>query len=299
VLPDTVAVVGKLELSANAPEAARRQALAAWIVSDENPLAARVMANRLWQHHFGTGIVATSSDFGRMGSAPSHQKLLDYLAGELRAGGWSLKRLHRLILTSATYQQSGQPNAAALKVDAGSRLLWRFPPRRLEAEAIRDNVLAASGALDLGMYGPGYSVFEPNENYVRVYNPRTSWGPADWRRMIYMTKIRMELDPVFGNFDCPDAGLPAPTRARSTTAIQSLNLFNSTFIQQQAELMASRLERDAPANRSAQIARAFALTVGRDPSGDELSAAQLHASDHGLPSLCRVLLNTNEFLFLP
>ena len=299
VAPDTVAVIGKLALSAEAPEAARRKALAEWIVAPDNPLAARVIANRLWQHHFGNGLVATPSDFGRMGIPPTHPELLDYLAAELGDGGWSLKSLHRLILTSATYQQSSRPNPAALKIDAGSRLLWRFPPRRLEAEAIRDNVLAASGSLDFAMYGPGYSVFEPNDNYVRVYTPRTAWGPADWRRMIYMTKVRMENDPVFGNFDCPDAGLPAPARARSTTAIQSLNLLNSTFIQQQSNLLAARIEREIPTPGDDRPRRAFILTLGRSPDADELAAATSHLRDHSLPSLCRVLLNTNEFLFLP
>jgi hypothetical protein len=154
-----------------------------------------------------------------MGATPTHPELLDYLASELVDHDWSLKHVHRLILNSSTYRQSSHPNPDALQEDAGSRLLWRFPPRRLEAEAIRDNVLLASGALDLAMHGPGYSVFEPNENYVRVYNPRQSWGPADWRRMVYMAKVRMEHDPVFGNFDCPDAGLPTASRGRSTTAI--------------------------------------------------------------------------------
>jgi hypothetical protein len=171
VAPDALSVLGSLGLPVDAPEQERRLALARWMASAENPLSARVIVNRLWQHHFGTGLVDTPSDFGANGSRPSHAELLDWLAGELVQSGWSLKHVHRMILLSNTYQQASAPRAECLAVDAGSRLLWRFPPRRLEAEAIRDSILKIAGNLDLTMGGPGWRAFEPNDNYVRVYEP--------------------------------------------------------------------------------------------------------------------------------
>ena len=189
-------------------------ALAKWIVRPNNPLVSRVIVNRLWQHHFGRGIVDTPSDFGRNGARPTHPELLDWLSVRLIDGGWSLKHVHRLILTSATYCQSSFPAARAQTVDADTRLLWRFPPRRLDAEIIRDSILATSGALDTSMGGPGFSLFEPNNNYVRVYTPKETFGPAECRRMIYMHNVRMERDSVFGPFDCPDAGQMTAARSR-------------------------------------------------------------------------------------
>ncbi len=259
VNPSAIAAVGPLEIPAAAPEQERRVALARWIARPQNPLTARVMVNRLWHYHFGRGIVETPSDFGHNGGRPSHPELLDWLANELVRSGWSLKHVHRLILTSATYRQSSAPRPHGLKVDAGARLLWRFPPRRLEAEAIRDSMLAVSGVLDERMGGPGFSPFQPNTNYVRVYRPKEEFGPAEWRRMVYMSKVRMEQDSVFGAFDCPDAGLIAPRRTQSTTAVQALGLFNSNFTEEQADLMAERCRREAgsgAAHRSAAGLRA-------------------------------------------
>ena len=155
--------------------------------------------------------------------------------------GWSLKWLHRSILISSTYRQSSAPRQQSLAVDAGSRLLWRFPPRRLEAEAIRDCVLQVSGALNRAAGGPGFKVFEVQQETVHHYFPKTQWGPTEWRRMIYMTKIRQEQDPVFGIFDCPDGGQVMPSRSRSTTPLQALNLLNSGFMLQQAQILADRI----------------------------------------------------------
>jgi hypothetical protein len=225
--------------------------------------------------------------------------LLDWLAAELIRSGWSLKHVHRLILTSATYQQSSQPRADGLAVDAGTRLLWRFPSRRLEAEAIRDSMLAASGALDERMGGPGFSPFQPNTNYVRVYLPKEEFGPADWRRMVYMSKVRMEQDSVFGAFDCPDAGLIAPRRTQSTTAVQALGLFNSRFTEQQAELLAQRCEHEGNRATGSQVRRAFESAFGRAPDEIESRAAATLVNKHGLTALCRALFNANEFLFIP
>ena len=162
VAPGGIGALGPLEIPPASPERMRRMALAAWIVRPQNPLTARVMVNRLWHYHFGRGIVETPSDFGHNGGRPSHPKLLDWLAAEFVRGGWSLKHVQRLILTSSAYQQSSAPRPEGLRVDANARLVWRFAPRRLEAEAIRDSMLAASGVLDERMGGPGFSVFKPN-----------------------------------------------------------------------------------------------------------------------------------------
>ena len=299
VVPDVLSVIGTLDLGQKTPEQQRRKALARWIANKENPLTARVMANRLWQGHFGTGIVDTPSDFGRNGGRPSHAKLLDWLAGELIRGGWSMKHLHRLILTSSTYRQASRPDPAGLKVDAGSRLLWRFPPRRLEAETIRDTILQTAGVLNLRMGGPGFSAFESNDNYVHVYKPRETFDADGWRRMIYMTKVRMEQDAVFGAFDCPDAGQVCPKRGRSTTAIQALNLLNSRFVVRQADFFARRVRREAGSTTEDQVQRVFRLALGRAATADEAAAAQSLVKAHGLSSLCRVLFNANEFLFVP
>jgi cytochrome c553 len=279
------------------PEPERRLALARWIASPANPLTARVIVNRIWQHHFGEGIVATPSDFGRNGAAPSHPELLDWLASELVANNWSLRSVHRLIVTSDTYCQSGAIRPEAMAKDAGNKLLWRFAPRRLEAEAIRDGILAACGNLDLAMYGPGFDLFEPNTNYVKVYIPRKTFGPPQWRRMVYQAKPRMQLDDIFGAFDCPDAGQIAPRRSRSITPLQALALLNSPFMEQQAGIMAGRLQREA-ADDGARVDLLFRLVNGRLPDAEEKSGALALVADAGLPALCRAVLNSSEWLFI-
>ncbi|MEW6156472.1 MAG: PSD1 and planctomycete cytochrome C domain-containing protein [Verrucomicrobiota bacterium] len=311
----------KLALAADTPEQERRLALARWIADSKNPLTARVLVNRLWHFHFGEGLVNTPSDFGRNGASPSHPELLDWLASEFIARGWSIKEMQRIICSSRTFQQAGSlsfeetPNEATLSrkskaklaaqwkkarsIDAGNRLLWRFPARRLEAEAIRDSILAVAGTLDLRMGGPGFSVFKPNDNYVRVYDPKEEFGPGDWRRMIYMTKVRMAQDGTFGAFDCPDAGQIQPKRPRSTTPIQALNLFNSTFVNQQAALFARRLEREAGSEIESQILLAFRSAFAREPWPEEMRASLALAREHGLTSVCRVLFNANEFVQVP
>ena len=287
----------------------RRLALANWIANPANPLPARVMANRLWLYHFGEGLVSTPSDFGVNGARPSHPELLDWLAAEfvtptVPAGEgsppapWSVKHLQRLIVTSAAYRQSSLPRADCLAADAAARLVWRFPPRRLEAEPLRDAILAVSGNLDSRPGGPGFSAFEPNDNYVRVYNPRQEFGPEEWRRMIYMTKVRMQQDGTFGAFDCPDGGQITPKRMRSTTPLQALNLLNSGFMLQQSDQLAARLMRAAGADIQAQVRLAFDLLFNRPPEPTEADAAKQLALQHGLPVLCRTLLNCNEFVFM-
>jgi len=209
-----------------------------------------------------------------------------------------MKHIHRLIVTSATYRQSSLSRKECLAVDASARLLWRYPPRRLEAEPLRDAILTITGSLDLSEGGPGFSVFEPNDNYVRVYDPKKEFGPPEWRRMIYMTKVRMQQDATFGAFDCPDAGQIAPKRMRSTTPLQALNLLNSNFMIQQAELFASRLQREAGSNNKAQVRLAFALALNRLPDSKELDASIALIQRYGLAPFCRALFNSNEFVFV-
>jgi hypothetical protein len=288
----------KIEYPADAPEQERRLALAKWIVDPANPLTARVMANRVWQFHFGAGIVDTPSDFGLNGAMPTDPELLDYLASYLVENKWSLKRLHRAILLSAVYRQSSDRRADGMEKDAGSRLLWRFPPRRLEAEALRDSILRVCGNLDLAMGGRGFDLFEPNENYVRVFSPRKTFGATEWRRMIYATKHRMQIDDTFGSFDCPDAGQIQPKRTTSTTPLQALNLLNSPFMMQQADILAKRLEREAGAKAEAQARRAFWLAFDREAAPEEVEGSAKLIAEEGLPSFCRALLNANEFVYV-
>lgn len=299
VAPDTVRALGSLQLSKTSSEQLRRIKFAEWIADPANPLTSRVMVNRIWQFHFGTGIVDTPSDFGANGTRPSHPRLLDWLAAEFVRSGWSIKHMHRLILMSNAWQQSGRPREDSLAIDAASRLLWRFPPRRLEAEAIRDSILHVSGKLDLTMGGPGFSAFEIEMENVRHFFPKTSYGPSDWRRMVYMTKVRQERDSVFGAFDCPDASQVMPKRTRSTTPLQALSLFNSKFVIQQSKFFAERLKREAGNDLLNQIQRAFRLCTAREPDESELSDSLKFVKTHGLPAFCRALLNSNEFLFIP
>jgi hypothetical protein len=270
--------------------------LAKWIASAENPLTARVIVNRLWHYHFGRGLVETPSDFGINGAKPTHPELLDWLASELIARGWSLKAVHRLIVTSATYRQSSEMSPLGARIDADARLLWRYPPHRLEAEALRDAIVAVAGNLNLKMGGPGFDLFEPNNNYVKVYHSRTNFGPEEWRRMIYQAKPRMQLDNTFGAFDCPDAGQIAPRRTSSTTPLQALNLLNSPFVLQQARLFGARLEREAKPDGA--VSRAFQLALNREPTSEESLAARKLVEEYGLIALCRGLLNANEFLYV-
>ncbi|QVL30365.1 DUF1553 domain-containing protein [Telmatocola sphagniphila] len=293
-----VSLGAKLQLPMNAPEEKRRLALADWIVDPKNPLTARVMVNRLWQHHFGAGIVATPSDFGINGAKPVHPELLDWLADEFVIGGWKMKRIHKLIVMSAAYRQASTPNSQGLAADTDARLLWRYPPARLEAEPLRDTILFISGKLDLTAGGPGFDLFEPNSNYVKVYIPKTKFGPPEWRRMIYMTKQRMRVDDTFGAFDCPDAGQTAPKRTNSTTAFQVLNLFNSPFMLQQAGFFAERIQKEAGKESRAQIQRAFWLAYQREPQEAEIGEAKKLIEKHGLKAFCLALFNTNEFLFV-
>ncbi len=297
--PDALEVFGSLELTQESTDGERRQAFANWVASKQNPLTARVIVNRLWQFHFGTGIVDTPSDLGQAGTPPTHPELLDYLAAELTEHDWSLKHIHRLIMQSATYRQSSRPRKDALAADAGARLLWRFPPRRIEAEVIRDSILLVSGSLDKRMGGSGFSGFEVQAENVRHYFPLKEFGPEHWRRMIYMTKVRQEKDAVFGVFDCPDASQVVAKRSRSTTPLQALNLFNSTFVLQQCEILADVLQQKFPQSVEKQVEYVLVRAFGRYPASTEVAEASVFVEEAGLVQFCRAVFNANEFVFVP
>lgn len=276
----------------------RRLRLADWIASPANPLTARVLVNRLWLWHFGEGLVSTPSDFGNGGAKASHPELLDWLAAEFVEHGWSIKYLQRLILNSQTFRQSSAPVPKSLATDAQNRLLWRFSPRRVEAECLRDSILAINGNLNLHVGGPGFSPFEANDNYVRVYNPKKEFGPDDYRRMIYMTKVRSRQEDTFGAFDCPDGSQIAPKRMRSITPLQALNLLNSPFMNEQASGFAKKLRAEAGDAPGTQANLAFQLCFGRPMRDQEQTAAEKLIIEHGLAAFCRALFNANEFVMV-
>jgi cytochrome c553 len=283
------------------PEGDRRRALAEWITSPANPLTSRVIVNRLWHHHFGTGLVDTPSDFGLGGGRPSHPELLDWLATEMVARGWSLKAMHRLILTSHAWRQRSMDvpgGTAAAAIDAENRLLWRQSPRRLDAESLRDATLAVSGCLNAAMHGPGYRDFDYTEAYAPIYRYITPDSPDLWRRSIYRFVVRSTPHGFMTALDCPNPANLAPARLETTTALQSLALLNNDFILRQAGHWARRLEREAGGDAAAQVRRGYALAVCREPDDAELSAAVALVRARGLVQFCRMLFNTNEFMYL-
>jgi hypothetical protein len=302
VPPASIAVLGRVlpgfELEENAPEAARRLALARWMADDRNALVTRVLANRVWQYHFGTGLVNTPNDFGKNGEIPSHPELLDWLAGRLVAHGWRLKPLHREIMLSAAYRQAGTYDEAAARQDRDARLLWRFPPRRLEAEAVRDAVLAVSGALDRTMGGPGFDLFNVRVLNVAAYDQRDSFGPETFRRTVYSRSIRGVKDGLMSSLDCPDSTMSEPKRSASTTPLQLLSLLNSPFMLDQAERFAQRLRREAAGGPAEQVRMAFRLALGRVAQPAEVEEGVRFVRDHGLAALARALFATNEFVFV-
>ena len=298
VAPDALSVLGTLGLAEDEPEQRRRVKLAEWIASPQNPLTARVLVNRLWHYTFGSGLVDTPSDFGANGGRPTHPELLDWLADEFVKSGWSIKHVQRLILLSSTFQQSSTPRTDAAGVDAGGRLLWRYTPRRLEAEAIRDSMLAVSGCLDLKTGGPGFYLMDVVEENVMHYFPKEKFTPAEFRRMAYQFRIRQTTDSVFSSFDCPDGSSVIPRRSRSNTPLQALNLFNSGFVVQQSEILANRLQTEAGANPQAQVELAFRLFFGRPPDAFEQGASAALIRDHGLQPFTRAMFNTSEFLYI-
>jgi len=298
VTPAVLSALADLNLPKESVEQVRRKTLAEWIASPQNPLTARVMVNRIWQGHFGSGLVPTPSDFGHLGVKPSHPELLDWLAAEFIRSGWSVKHMHRLIVLSTTYRQSSMSNAIAADKDADVRYLWCFPSHRLEAESIRDSMLAVSGQLNLKMQGRGFNLFDQRGG-LSGFDPIETFTPDNQRRMIYAHKVRREPETVFGAFDCPDAGQSTAIRRASTTPIQALNLFNSRFTLTQAEAFASRVIKEVGNDPAKQITRAYQLAFSRAPTREELAETEIIIKQHGLVTLCRALFNSNEFLFVP
>jgi len=302
--PGAISAVASLPASfgdSTMPEGDRRRALAAWITSPHNPLTPRVIVNRLWHHHFGTGLVDTPSDFGLGGGRPSHPELLDWLATEIVARGWSLKSMHRLICSSHAYRQRSvdvPEAAAATAIDADDRLLWRQNTRRLDAESLRDATLAVTGCLNSEMYGPGYRDFDYEEAYAPVYRYITPDKPELWRRSIYRFIVRSTPHTFLTTLDCPNPANLAPARLETTTALQSLALLNNDFMLRQAGHWAKRLEREAGANPAAQVLRAYALALAREPDEGELAAATALVQQAGLAQFCRMLFNANEFVYV-
>ncbi len=285
-------------LSTDAPEGERRRKLAGWIAHPENPLTARVMVNRLWQYHFGHGIVASPSDFGFNGERPSHPELLDWLADELVRSGWSVKHVQRLIMLSATYRQAARPNAAAAAVDADNRLLWRYPSRRLEAEAVRDAMLSLSGRLNTRMGGPSFRPFTVTVFNSTFYTLTDETTPETRRRTVYRMGVNSAKDPLLETLDCPDPSVKAPRRAVTTTPLQALGLMNSAFVRRQAKGFAERVAREAGDDPTARVVLAYRLVFGRAPTDAEKERAVGHVRENGIESLCWVLLNASEFLYL-
>lgn len=287
------------DLPADAPEKTRRLALARWLVAADNPLTPRVIANRIWLHHFGTGIVATPNDFGYMGVPPTHPELLDWLARSLIDNGWHLKQLHRLIVMSQAYRQSSEYHENAAKVDADSRLLWRFPPRRLAAEEIRDSMLFVSGKLDERMGGPGFRLYQYARDNVASYTPLETFGPETFRRSVYHQNARASRIDLLSDFDAPDCAFSASRRVPTTTPAQALALMNHSFTLTMAESLAEQLKREAAEGTpAAQVRLAFELLYGRPPVERESAAAVELVNRVGLRAFCRAMLNSNEFIYL-
>ena len=274
-------------------EGSRRAALAQWITNEKNVLTWRSIVNRVWHHHFGVGLVDSPSDFGKMGSLPSHPELLDWLAVWFRdeAKG-SLKQLHRLLVTSVAYQQVSAHDEASAKVDTDNRLLWRMNRTRLDAESVHDATLAVAGKLDLKMGGPGVRMFGFKDDHSPVYD-YTKFDPdaeGGHRRSIYRFVVRSVPDPFMERLDCPDPSVQTPKRSTTLTAIQALAMWNNPFMLRMAEHLAARVGSD--------VGLAGGLVFGRDLRTEELSLYRDYSSKHGMANLARLLLNTNEFLFV-
>ena len=281
----------------------RRLALAEWIGSEQNPLTARVIVNRVWYHHFGRGIVASLDNFGKMGEPPTHPELLDWLAVEFMNRGWSFKQLHRLMMTSDAYQMvSAYDHGGNIKADPENHLLWRFRPQRLDAEAIRDTMLAVGGNINLTMGGPAIFPHVPDE-ILKTEQTKGRWdkqpdGPAVWRRSVYVYQRRSLPFPMFETFDHPDMNLTAAARNVSTVPTQALTLLNNPFVLKQSELLAQRIIAQEPENVARQVDLGYQYALGRTPSDLERSLALEKVKAGSLVDFTHVLLNLSEFLYL-
>jgi hypothetical protein len=280
-----------------ADEGARRAALAQWITDPRNVLTWRSIVNRVWHHHFGRGIADSPNDLGRMGATPTHPALLDWLAVEFRDGGGSLKKLHRLIVTSAVYKQSSAGRAEFAKVDVSNLYLWRMNRLRLDAEQVRDSILQASGKLNLAMGGPSVKQFhyeDPNPGVT----PKVDYGrydvdhPDNFRRAIYRWIFRTLPDPFMETLDCPDASQLTGARNVSVTPLQAMAVLNDKFVVRQSEHLAARIAGEGA------LEKAYRLILQRTPTASESAALAPYIEKRGLANACRLLLNSNEFMFL-
>ncbi|HET6251059.1 MAG TPA: DUF1549 and DUF1553 domain-containing protein [Tepidisphaeraceae bacterium] len=291
----------KFALADPADESARRAALAKWISDPKNCLTWRSIVNRVWEYHFGRGIVSSPNDFGHMGTPPTHPELLDWLANYLLEQHGSLRALHRLIVTSSVYRQSSQYNESYARIDSQNQFLWRMERTRLDAESVRDTILQVSGMLDTTMGGPSAKQFTqkpgvhvtPVLNYAD-FNPD---DPAERRLSVYRFVYRTLPDPFMDALDCPDASQFAPARNVSITALQALAMMNDRFVVRYAEHLAQRVAKEKP-DMVAQISRVYQLCLNRKPTSDELNAMTEYAKKFGMANTCRVLLNSNEFMFV-
>jgi len=300
VAPAALSAIGAIDadlgLAPDSPEGERRRRFAAWLADPANPLPARVIVNRLWQHHFGRGIVATPSDFGFNGARPTHPELLDWLALELVRGGWRLKDIHRRIVLSATYRQSSAHDAEAAARDADTTLLWRYPPRRLEAEAVRDAMLAVSGELNPLAGGPSFRPFTTTSFNATFYHPVDRDEPEFSRRTIYRMNVNSGKEPFLEAFDCPSPAVKTPVRGQTITPLQALSLMNNSFVQRQADRLAARCLATAAGDEARGVELAWERALGRPPEPAERRLALEAARDRGLASVCWALLNSSEFL---
>jgi len=285
----------------------QRTALAEWMTDADHGagrLLARVIVNRLWQHHFGEGLVRTPGDFGAQGDRPTHPELLDYLASELIANGWHLKPIHRLILLSAAYRQDVTFDAAKAAIDPDNRLLWHRRPMRIEAEILRDSILATSGQLKLELYGPSikpYIAPEARAGRNKDALPRPAAdGPDQWRRSIYLFVKRSLVNPMMDVFDAPQPTQACSRRSQSTVSTQALLLLNDPFVRKQAGFFADRCQREAGPDVSARVRRAYVLALSRQPTAQELAeATEFIGGDKGpMVDFCHVLLGLNEFAYV-
>jgi len=280
----------------------RRRALAEWLGSPDNPLTARVIVNRIWNHHFGRGIVATVDNFGKMGEKPTHPELLDWLAVEFVNRGWSIKEMHRLLMTSEAYQMASQFNDAGdVEKDPENADLWRFRIQRLDAEIVRDDIMAVSGSLNLQMGGPAVFPHLPGEILESMKNgiwDDQADGPGVWRRSIYVYRKRGLPFPMFEVFDLPDQNTSCGRRNVSTVATQALTLLNDEFVLKQARLFADRVKEAAPNDPAKQIDLAYRIALTRPPDEKEFAIASDFLKKQSLVDLTHVILNLNEFLYV-
>lgn len=295
-LPGIVDGTGVFDLQEDHDEGDRRVALANWIVHRDNVLTWRSIVNRIWQGHFGTGLVETANDFGRLGGTPSHPELLDWLAAGFRDGGGSLKDLHRLIVTSATYKQSSRGPEANSSRDAANRFLWRQNRRRLEAEAIRDTMLVAAGKMDWAMGGPSFRDFvieKPQHSPHYLYEKADPFDERNYRRTVYRFLVRSQPQPLMEALDCADPSLLIEKRGETTTALQALAMMNSSFVMAMAKHFGQRVAREDDA-----AGTAIRLALGREATEEERNSLNSYAERHGHAAMSRIIFNLSEFSYV-